>query len=87
MPDERDVYQRDCHLGEGDLQAYLDAELEPTRARECAGHLRLCASCRRALTAVRARGDRVAGLLRVAAVRPVRQDDRDGVAGLGRSAS
>jgi anti-sigma factor RsiW len=62
------------HLSEGELQAHLDGELEAGHAAVCRGHLSQCPVCRRALAVVRARGDRVTGLLRKAAIRPVPKD-------------
>jgi hypothetical protein len=68
----RHGWQRDRHLAEGDAHAYFDGELESGRSLEHAIHLRHCEPCHRALNAVRARADRVAGLLRLATVQPVR---------------
>jgi anti-sigma factor RsiW len=68
----RHGWQRDRHLAEADAQAYFDGELEWGRSLEHTIHLRHCELCRRALNAVRARADRVAGLLRLVLVQPVR---------------
>ena len=65
-------WQRDRHLAEADAKSYFDGELAWGRSLEHAIHLRHCAPCRRALKAVRARADRVAGLLRLVIVQPVR---------------
>ncbi|TVP75464.1 MAG: zf-HC2 domain-containing protein [Gemmatimonadales bacterium] len=53
------------HPDEGDLQAWIDGELEPARAREVGVHLELCSSCR---VVVEDLGDRARSTTRALAV-------------------
>jgi anti-sigma factor RsiW len=53
----------DTHVSEGDLQACLDAELDPGAMLAYMRHLRRCVQCRRTMILVLNHTDQVARLL------------------------
>jgi anti-sigma factor RsiW len=53
----------DAHVSEGDLQACLDAEVDPAAVLGYMRHLRRCVECRRTMILVLHNTDQVARLL------------------------
>jgi anti-sigma factor RsiW len=59
-------FRRGQHLGEGDLSAYLDGEMDLHRARPLAAHVQACPACRERLEELRQTKAMLASLPRAA---------------------
>jgi hypothetical protein len=72
MPRLPEWWSASTHPNEGALRAYLDGELAPSAALQCAIHVRRCSSCRRLLGELGEQGELAGNLLSVALTPPRR---------------